>query len=172
MSAHYFGTSVETTFASNHLDGSSIVAQAVFSKDEEGVLRKFRRSRLTAAAAVSAIAAASLVVAVSAFGSSAQQQKIIVPMKAGVAPNEFSFIPKTKTVLKGSTALTVAFTVTNKGKLKHDFKIAGKKTLLIAPGATRTLVVSFAKVGRYPFICTVPSHALAGMKGTLTVRRG
>ena len=133
-------------------------------------MRKFRRSGLTAAAAVTAIAAASLVVAVSAFGSPAQQQKIIVPIRAGVPPNEFSFVPKTKTVTKGATALTVAFTVTNKGKLKHDFKIAGKKTVLIAPGATKTLLVTFARTGRYPFICTVPGHALAGMKGTLTVR--
>ena len=58
-----------------------------------------------------------------------------------------------------------AFTVTNKGKLKHDFKIAGKKTLLIAPGATRTLTVIFSKTGRYPFMCTRAGHAIAGMKG-------
>ena len=129
-------------------------------------MRKFRKSGLAAV-----IAAVSLVVAVSAFGSPAQQQKTIVAIKAGVPPNEFSFVPKTKTVPKGAAPLTVAFTVANKGKLKHDFRIAGKKTLLIAPGATRTLVVTFAKTGRYLFICTVPSHALAGMKGTLTVRR-
>jgi uncharacterized cupredoxin-like copper-binding protein len=149
-----------------------LLRRLVFPNDEEGVLRKFRRSGVTAAVVATAIAAGSLVVAVSAFGSPAQQQKIIVPIRAGVPPNEFSFTPKTKTVTKGSTALTVAFTVTNKGKLKHDFKIAGKKTLLIAPGATRTLLVSFARTGRYPFICTVPSHALAGMKGTVIVRSG
>ena len=143
----------------------------MFSKDEEGVLRIFRRSRVTTGVVAAAIAAGSLAAAVSAFGSPAQQQKIIVPMKAGVAPNEFSFTPRTKTVTKGSTALTVAFTVTNKGKLKHDFKIAGKKTLLIAPGATRTIVVGFARAARYTFICTVPGHALAGMRGTLIVRR-
>jgi uncharacterized cupredoxin-like copper-binding protein len=152
------------------VDGSSIVAPGfaglVFPTDEEGVLRKFRKSGPAAV-----IVAVSLVVAVSAFGSSVQQQKTIVAIKAGVAPNEFSFTPKTKTVLKGAAPLTVAFTVANRGKLKHDFKIAGKKTLLIAPGGTRTLVVSFARTGRYPYICTVPSHALAGMKGTLIVKR-
>jgi uncharacterized cupredoxin-like copper-binding protein len=135
-------------------------------------LRKFRRSRVTTAVVAAAIAAGSLVVAVSAFGSPAQQQKTIVAIKAGVPPNEFSFTPKTKTVLKGTAPLLVAFTVTNRGKLRHDFKIAGKKTLLIAPAATRTLVVTFSRTGRYPFICTVPSHALAGMRGTLIVRRG
>jgi uncharacterized cupredoxin-like copper-binding protein len=26
------------------------------------------------------------------------------------------------------------------------------------------------KAGKYPFLCTVPGHAQAGMKGTLTVK--
>jgi uncharacterized cupredoxin-like copper-binding protein len=30
--------------------------------------------------------------------------------------------------------------------------------------------VTFAKKGRYPYSCTVPGHAAAGMKGTFTVR--
>jgi len=120
---------------------------------------------------VAAVAATSLVVAVSAYGGAAQQQKTIVAVKAGT-PLELAFTPKTKTVLKGAAPLTVAFAVTNKGKLKHDFKIAGAKTRLIAPGAARTLVVTFAKTGRYQYICTVLGHAAAGMKGTLVVKRG
>ena len=45
---------------------------------------------------------------------------------------------------------TVIFTVTNKGKLPHDFKIAGKKTPLLSPGHSATLRVTFSKKGRLP----------------------
>ena len=41
---------------------------------------------------------------------------------------------------------------------------------LIAPGETAKLVVSFTRAGSFPYLCTVPGHAAAGMKGTFTVR--
>ena len=63
----------------------------------------------------------------------------------------------------------VTFTVTNKGKIAHDFKIAGKKTPTLSPGKSFKLTVSFTKKGRYPFLCTLPGHAAAGMKGTFSV---
>ena len=46
----------------------------------------------------------------------------------------------------------VIFTVTNKGKLAHDFKIAGNKTPLLSPGHSATLRVTFSKKGRYPYL--------------------
>jgi len=64
----------------------------------------------------------------------------------------------------------VTFAVKNVGKLPHDFKINGKKTPLIAPGKSAKLVVSFKKKGSYPYLCTVPGHAAAGMKGVFTVK--
>jgi plastocyanin len=63
----------------------------------------------------------------------------------------------------------VTFVVTNKGKAAHNFKINGKKTPMIAPGKKATLIVSFAKSGKFPYLCTVPGHAAAGMKGSFTV---
>jgi uncharacterized cupredoxin-like copper-binding protein len=51
----------------------------------------------------------------------------------------------------------------------HDFKIGGKTTPLLQPGTTVRLVVTFTKTGHYPYSCTVPGHAAAGMKGTFTV---
>ncbi len=63
---------------------------------------------------------------------------------------------------------TVTFTVVNKGKIAHDFKIAGKKTPLIQAGKSARLTVTL-KAGKFPYLCTVPGHAAAGMKGTLTV---
>lgn len=59
----------------------------------------------------------------------------------------------------------VIFTVTNKGKVSHDFKIAGKKTPLLKPGHSATLRVAFSKKGRYLYLSTVSGQAAAGMKG-------
>jgi uncharacterized cupredoxin-like copper-binding protein len=81
-------------------------------------------------------------------------------------PSPFSFTLSTKTVKHG----TVTFVVKNAGTgLQHDFKINGKKTPLLNPGKSATLTVTFAKAGSYPYSCTVPGHAAAGMKGTLKV---
>jgi uncharacterized cupredoxin-like copper-binding protein len=90
------------------------------------------------------------------------------PAKTSVTVNakEFSFALSRKSVPTGA----VAFNVVNKGKIKHDFKIAGKKTPSLKPGKKATLVVTFAKKGRYPYVCTIDSHKKFGMKGVLTVR--
>ena len=63
----------------------------------------------------------------------------------------------------------VIFTVTNKGKVSHDFKIAGKKTPLLSPGRSATLRVTFSKTGRYPYLSTVSGQASHGMKGVFSV---
>ena len=90
----------------------------------------------------------------------------LVTVKAG-APSLFAFKLSTTSVAKPGK---VIFVVTNVGKLPHDFKINGKKTPLIAPGKSAKLVVSFKKKGSYPYLCTVPGHAAAGMKGVFTVK--
>src|SRR5262249_30768744 len=64
---------------------------------------------------------------------------------------------------------TVAFKVVNKGKIGHDFKIAGKKTRLLNPGQSQTITVKFGKKGHIAFLCTVKGHAALGMKGTFNV---
>jgi uncharacterized cupredoxin-like copper-binding protein len=74
----------------------------------------------------------------------------------------------------------VSFKFTNGGNLPHDFKVcssnrgniaantcAGKGTALISPGSSATLRVTFLKAGTYEYLCTVPGHAAAGMKGLL-----
>ena len=109
------------------------------------------------------IAACSLVAAVTAFAGSTATTTVAVT--AG-KPGEFNFTLSKKTVAKG----TVVFKVANKGAIAHDFKIAGKKTPSIAAGKAATLKIVFKKAGKYPFLCTLPAHASAGMKGTLTVK--
>jgi uncharacterized cupredoxin-like copper-binding protein len=82
-----------------------------------------------------------------------------------VKGGEFFFRLSSKTAKRGK----VTFVFKNIGHLSHDFKIDGKKTPLISPGKTAKLVVTLKK-GRYPYLCTVPGHAAAGMKGIVTVR--
>ena len=84
-----------------------------------------------------------------------------------VKGGEFFFRLSTKSIAKPGK---VTFAFTNIGHVAHDFKIDGKVTPLIQPGQTTKLAVTFTKAGSYPYLCTVPGHAEAGMKGTFTVR--
>jgi plastocyanin len=78
-----------------------------------------------------------------------------------VKASEYKFRLSTSTARHG----IVIFKVTNKGKIAHDFKIAGKKTVKLKPGKSATLKVTLTK-GRHKYICTIDSHASFGMKGT------
>jgi uncharacterized cupredoxin-like copper-binding protein len=82
-----------------------------------------------------------------------------------VSGKEFKFSLSSKKARHGS----ITFRFSNKGKLKHDFKIDGKKTPLIKPGRSASITVNLKK-GSYKYICTVKGHAKAGMRGTFTVR--
>ena len=85
--------------------------------------------------------------------------------KVTVVATEFKFALSKRSVNSG----VVVFTVKNKGKILHDFKIAGKKTPLIKPGKSATLRVTINKNGRFAYICTVTGHVRLGMKGVLAV---
>jgi uncharacterized cupredoxin-like copper-binding protein len=77
-----------------------------------------------------------------------------------VTAKEYKFILSRKSAPHGK----VTFKLVNKGALKHDFKIAGKKTKQLAHNKTATLTVTLKK-GKHSYICTVDSHAKFGMKG-------
>lgn len=87
-----------------------------------------------------------------------------VTVNAG-SPSEFAF-KLSKTAAKRGT---VVFKLVNQGDIKHNFKIGGKKTPAIASGKSATLSLTTTKVGSYPYLCTLPGHAAAGMKGTFKV---
>lgn len=112
--------------------------------------------------------------------ASAQQgaaRATVVTVTAG-KPSEFGFRLSTKAFKHGA----VTFKVTDGGILPHDFMVcssshgstaanvcAGKKTSLLTPGTSKTLVITFLKAGTYEYLCTVSGHAAAGMKGLLKV---
>ncbi len=82
-----------------------------------------------------------------------------------VKGSEFKYVLSRKSVPAG----VVIFTVNNVGKISHDFKIAGVKTKVLAPGKSQVLRVTISKKGNYSFLCTLLGHAAAGMKGKLAV---
>ena len=108
------------------------------------------------------IAFAMLAVAVGIGASSV----LAARSQAQVATIRVSALDSLKFTLSSKSAVhgKVRFIVTNKGNLKHDFKIAGKKTPLLGHNKSFTLIVTLRK-GKYKYLCTVAGHAAAGMQG-------
>ena len=93
-------------------------------------------------------------------------------------PAELAFTLSTKSVPAGK----VIFNVTDVGVATHDFEICtapkiglgypnlcvGTTTKQLAPTESGTISVTLKK-GIYEYLCTVPGHANAGMKGVLIV---
>jgi len=94
-------------------------------------------------------------------------------------PSELAFkLSKTSLIASG----TVVFKVTNAGKISHDFEICvnpvvkaanfckkGLATPPLKPGKSATVKVLLTKKGKYEFLCTLPGHASAGMKGLVGI---
>jgi uncharacterized cupredoxin-like copper-binding protein/cytochrome c551/c552 len=141
------------------------------------------RHRLAVAFCVFGVGCAGVMAALLGFqtDSAAGQVKAgkatVITVTAG-KPSELAFkLSKSSNIAAGP----VTFKVTNTGTLSHDFKICtkavtsdkansctGKVTAMLAKGKSATLTVTLAK-GQYEFLCTVPGHASAGMKGLIGV---
>jgi uncharacterized cupredoxin-like copper-binding protein len=106
------------------------------------------------------VALAALVVAAPV----AARQSAVAATTVTVTMKEFKFVLSKTSVPHG----VVTFKLVNKGKVAHDMKIAGKTSKLIAPGKTGAFKVTLKK-GKLAYICPIPGHAAAGMKGKLTV---
>ena len=126
-------------------------------------MRKVTISSLSALIAV-AIASLALVQLASARGD---RPTVGATTTVTVKGGEFFFRLSTKSIARPGK---VTFVFKNVGHILHDFKINGKKTPLISPGKTTRLIVTFKKKAKYAYLCTVPGHAAAGMRGTFTVR--
>lgn len=72
------------------------------------------------------------------------------------------------------------FKVTNRGLGAHTFKFCttpvknaaknacvGKVTKSLKPGQSASFTVTVKKAGKYEFLCSIPGHAAAGMKGLI-----
>ena len=85
-----------------------------------------------------------------------------------VSAKNFSFAPNTITVKKGDR---VKITLAN-GDGFHDFVIDefGVATKKINTGMTETVEFVADKSGSFEYYCSVGSHRMMGMKGTLIVQ--
>jgi uncharacterized cupredoxin-like copper-binding protein len=123
-----------------------------------------RRRLLRASVALASLALAVPFAANAASTAPTKMHATTVKVTAG-KPTEFHFVLSKKSVPAGA----VTFTIVNKGQLAHDFKIAGKTSKMVQPGKSTKLKVTLKK-GKSTYLCTVPGHAAAGMKGKLTVK--
>jgi uncharacterized cupredoxin-like copper-binding protein len=125
-----------------------------------------KRLTIRSVSALVAVALASLAIAQLASART-DRQTSATATSVQVKGGEFFFRLSTKLIKRPGK---VTFVFKNIGHVQHDFKINGKKTPLIGPGKTAKLVVTFKKKGKYSYLCTVPGHAAAGMRGVFTVR--
>jgi uncharacterized cupredoxin-like copper-binding protein len=126
-----------------------------------------------AAAALAVLAVLPATAATSGHTALVQSVTVTVTKAA-----EFKFKLSKVSLKKG----VVSFKFTNGGNLPHDLKVCssnkgtlvantctGRSTPLVSPGASNTLRVTFLRSGTYEYLCTVPGHAAAGMKGLIKV---
>jgi uncharacterized cupredoxin-like copper-binding protein len=122
------------------------------------------RKPVRAALLVTLVGLVAVGLSASALGGSRTSAQTSQRISVGMTEYKFTLKPKT------ATKRTVVFALKNNGTIGHDFKIAGKKSRVLAAGKSGTLRVTFKKAGRFAFLCTLPTHAPAGMKGVLIVK--
>ena len=120
---------------------------------------------MTSKGLIAILASMAVALAIALPVAAGASQATVVNVTAG-KPSELRFTLSKKASAKG----IVTFKVTNKGALEHDFKLSGKVTKKLKPGTTATLKITFKKGGKFPYLCTLPGHAAAGMRGTFTVK--
>jgi uncharacterized cupredoxin-like copper-binding protein len=76
----------------------------------------------------------------------------------------FRGVPKTV------PAGTHTFVMRNTGQAPHNFAMAGKRFAPVLNGGVGRITVTLRKGKSYNYLCTVPGHAQAGMKGTIRAR--
>jgi nitrite reductase (NO-forming) len=106
----------------------------------------------------------------------------ITPAPAAAAPtgaqlvtltvgNGMSFDPSSITVRAGQP---VQLTLQNKGQMPHDFTLADGVAqpvkITAMGGQTASETFSIDKPGTYTFECSMPGHAVVGMRGTISVQ--
>ena len=117
-------------------------------------------------------------VASSAIFSTHAAKANVITVVAG-KPGELAFQLSKSTKLKVGT---YTFKVTNKGLGFHTFKFCtapvktaakntcvGKVTKTLKPGQSASFTVTITKAGKYEYLCSIPGHAAAGMKGLIGV---
>ncbi|MGH2352435.1 MAG: plastocyanin/azurin family copper-binding protein [Chloroflexota bacterium] len=120
----------------------------------------------TACGAAATTGGAGAGVAVQAPAAPAGVQQVTVTVG-----NAMQFVPASFVVRAGQP---VELTLRNGGGIPHDFALAegASRPVTIEAQGGRTARGTFTidTPGTYVFLCTVPGHAAAGMRGTITAQ--
>ena len=147
-------------------------------------MHRTRRSTALGVLALCAVGLGALLFGVATHAATGQARshgaaKVTVVTVTAGKPTELAFkLSKSSSLPPG----TFTFNVTNAGAITHSFEICtkptatsaknsctGKVTKMLKHGQKATLTVVLTKKGTYEYLCTVPGHAAAGMKGLLGV---
>jgi uncharacterized cupredoxin-like copper-binding protein/mono/diheme cytochrome c family protein len=147
-------------------------------------MQRIRRTTVVAVFGVCALGLGALLLGVGTGTASGHVQshataKVTVVTVTAGKPSELAFkLSKFSALPAGA----ITFKVKNAGTLSHDFKLCttpvatsaknacvGKVTKMLKAGQSTTLAVVLKKKGKYEYLCTVPGHAGAGMKGLLGI---
>ena len=96
------------------------------------------------------------------------------PVEVKVVATDLKFTPPT---IQAKVGQPIKIVLDNKGVIEHDIafptikadKPANSLKAVAKPGQTVTLEVTPTAKGTYEYVCTIPGHKEAGMKGTITV---
>ncbi len=116
-----------------------------------------KRMRIAAA-----VAAAATIIAAAPAMAAPKTINVSTPMTPMKDMFKFKGMPATL------TAGTYVFAYTNTSGIDHNLKVGTVSTPTFKSG-TKTIKVTLKK-GTVKYICAVPGHAQAGMKGTITVK--
>jgi len=91
-----------------------------------------------------------------------------------IVATDLKFTPLT---IQAKVGQPIKVVFENKGVIEHDLtfptiktdKPAGSLKTVARPGQTTTLEFTPTAKGTYEFVCTIPGHKEAGMKGTINV---
>ncbi len=88
--------------------------------------------------------------------------------RADVVARDVAFSPDVIRVRAGDW---LVITLRNEDPVFHDLEVEGLANVDVGarPGQTADLRVRLDRSGTWEFVCTVPGHAEAGMRGTLVV---
>jgi plastocyanin len=95
-------------------------------------------------------------------------------LDAKIVATDLKFTPPT---IQAKVGQPVRITFENKGVIEHDLsfptikadKPATALKVVAKPGQTVTLEFTPTAKGSYEYVCTIPGHKEAGMKGTINV---
>jgi nitrite reductase (NO-forming) len=154
-------------------DYGVIATPAPRGTDQRGLLHRYQQHLWLGGLSVLIIAVALSPLVMGYLGRQGLESKPAAAVRSNLPTNititasEFKFAPANVQVPLGQK---VTFTLDNKGVVEHDMTVqAAGFTLLAKAGQVATGEFAFSNAGVFDFICSIPGHKEAGMKGTLSV---